>query len=111
MSKRMAAFKRRLTLISMGGVALAICLPSPCGISGINFGCCGGPTNANLVDFYQGVCAASIEAFRDSTANIIGSDFDAIVLSPTADFLTAMCGNCVDEGFPLDPGVNTVWRE
>ena len=108
MSKRMARFRKMMVLMSMSG---AFVFPFWWGGVG-EFGCAGDNIrNADLVTFYQGAGDASIEAFRDSTANIIGSDFDAIVLTPAAGFITAWWDNTVDRSFPLDPDVNTVWRE
>jgi hypothetical protein len=106
MAKRITVMKRALVLLAMGGATFSfVGLPA---IGGWDSGCV---RNADLVSFYQGVGDASVEAFRDSTANIIGSDFDAVVLRPAANFITALWDNQVDRSFPLDPGVNTVWRE
>lgn len=99
MSKRMLAIKRAVVLLSMGGVGFGVLFSGGFDGSGDLGGCV---RNADLVGFYQGVGDAAIEAFRDSTANIIGSDFDAIVLTPTANFATAALNNGIAQQFPLD---------
>jgi hypothetical protein len=98
MSKRMLAVKRTMVLLSMGSMAFGVLFSGDLD-SGDLGGCV---RNADLADFYQGVGDASIEAFRDGTANIIGSDFDAIVLTPTANLLTAGWDNHVAQQVPLD---------
>ena len=106
MTKSTTVMKKAMVLLAVGGATFHFALP----VTG--FGCQGDNIrNADLVTFYQQVGDASIESFRDATANIIGSDFDAIVLSPAANFVTGLWDNRVDRNFPLDPGVNTIWRE
>ncbi|MFQ5805322.1 MAG: hypothetical protein ACE5I3_02600 [Phycisphaerae bacterium] len=94
MTKRMVAFKKMMLLLGMGGAAFTFGI-----FGGGDVGCV---RNSDLVTFYQGAGDASIAAFADSTANIIGSDFDNIVIAPTAGFFTAMWDNWVAQQFPLD---------
>jgi hypothetical protein len=105
-----AKLKRTLTLLSLGGTTLAICLPSLPTLTAPEFGgigCCG-LNNTNLSGFYQDVCTASVEAVADATANNVfgtNSDFDEVVIEPVAAFWTStLCDNCIPEDFPLDVG-------
>lgn len=100
MSKKMARLKRTIVLLGMGGAAFGFFGGGfGWGNNGMDFGCV---RNNDLLTFYQTVGDASIESFRDSTATIIGSDFDAVVLTPTANLMTSLYNNWVAQQFPLD---------
>jgi hypothetical protein len=88
----MARIKRAMVLLALGGATFVF----------FGFGNPSCVRSSNLVDFYQDVGGASINAFADSTANIIGSDFDAIVIEPTQGFFTSAWDNWVAQQFPLD---------
>lgn len=109
MSKRMTTLKKAMVLLSLGGTTFAFL-----GFLGFGGGFPGCVRNDNLVNFYQGVGDASIDAFADSTdraiARITGSDpdeptdFATVVIQPTATFFTALWDNWVAQQFPLDVG-------
>ncbi|MBU0618445.1 MAG: hypothetical protein KKI02_12075 [Planctomycetes bacterium] len=109
--------KRALTLLSLGGTTfVCLSLPSLPGLPTADFGglsCCG-VTNTNLTDFYQGVCAAGIAEFADTTRDVLpfpeGGDFDTIVVTPVETFWTSLCNNCTAQQFPLDVG-DANWLE
>lgn len=104
MSKRFASLKKTMVLLSLGGGAFMFF-----GFGGFDdLGCV---TNTGLVTFYQGTGDAAIESFRDSTANIIGSDFDAWILTPTAGFVTGLYDNWVAQQFPTDPAFGSVLEQ
>ncbi len=102
-----ATLKKALTLLSMGGATFLLGFGfdgAGRGVAGMS-GCV---TNGDLVTFYQTVGGEGIAAFEDATAtNLFGqdSDFDKMVIEPTATFWTAMWDNEVANDFPLDVGV------
>ncbi len=108
MTSRLAACKRALVFLSVGG--------SPFIFFG-GFGDIGGcvqPRNADFVNFYQASGTASIQAisesniFNDTGAN---TDYDNIVRAPATNFVTALWDNWVSLQFPLDPGTGNVFRQ
>jgi hypothetical protein len=103
MSKRKSFWKRNLALL--GGTSFA--LP----FLGGPASCTGNVRNADLVGFYQAVGGNSIGAVADSTANIVGSDFNDIVIRPSAGFLTGVWDNYIERGFPTDPTFGSPFRE
>lgn len=108
MTTRLAAWKRALVFLSVGGSPFVF-------FGGFgNVGGCVQPRNADFVNFYQASGTASIQAisdsnlFNDAAAN---SDYDTIVRTPATNFVTALWDNWVSLQFPLDPGTGNVFRQ
>lgn len=91
MTTRTYALKKKLARLCMGSVALT-------GFLWAN-NC---TSNAALTSFYTGVGNGVIDVTADSAANV-GSDFDAIVVQPSAGFLKNLWSTFVGLRIPLDP--------
>ena len=97
----MTSLKKAMLLLSMGGVAFFFFgggLLDPSGMGCIR--------NSDLTTFYQGAGDAAIAEFVDTTRNTmpypVGGDFDNIVVTPTADFVTSLFNNWIAQQIPLD---------
>jgi hypothetical protein len=106
------SMKKALILLAVGGAAFA--LPFGSWWAGGSPACV---TNGDLVGFYQTLGVESINAFEDATSNALpavmgpDSDFDKIVVEPTATVWRGMWNNWVAHRFPLDIGVSGNWLE
>ncbi len=97
----MTTLKKAMLLLSMGGVAFFFFGGNFLDPSGL--GCI---RNSDLVTFYQGAGDAAIAEFVDTTRNTmpypVGGDFDNIVVTPTANFVTSLFNNWIAQQIPLD---------
>lgn len=94
--------KKALVLLAMGGAAFAL----PFG-NWLNGGTPACVTNGNLVGFYQTLGDEAVNAFEDATATALfgqESDFDNIVIEPTANVFRSAWNNWVANRIPLDVG-------
>src|SRR5215468_4155896 len=82
--------KRRFMALATGSVTLALLFGNSC------------TSNAALTTFYTGVGVGAIDTAADAAANI-GSDFDAIVVKPTAGFFSNLWATFVSLHIPADP--------
>lgn len=102
MTKRMLRLKRNLVLL--GGATFIF----PFLGSALN---CTNVRNSDLLGFYQSVADNTVAAVADSTANIVGSDFNDIIIQPSAGFLTNVVNNALDRRFPDDPTFGSPFRK
>ena len=106
------SMKKALILLALGGAAFAF--PFGGWWAGGSPACV---TNGDLVGFYQTLGTESVNAFEDATVNalpaVVGqdSDFDKIVIEPTAGVFRAAWNNWVANRFPLDLGVSGNWLQ
>ncbi len=108
MSQRMLKLKKMMVMLTASCAAFGFL-----GLPGGDFlgGAPSCVSNANLLGFYQAVGDASIEAARDTNEGDIGSDWDAIVLDPSAAFLTGMYDSWIGQQIPADPIGSTLLHE
>lgn len=95
MKPRMFSLKKKLARVCVGGVAF-----TGLGLWGGGGNSCA--SNAALTSFYTGVGNGVINTAADSAANV-GSDFEAIVVQPTAGFFSNLWSTFVGLRIPLDP--------
>lgn len=99
-----STMKRALILLALGGAAFAF--PFGGNLLPIN-GVPACVTNGNLVGFYQTLGTESINALEDATATVLfgqNSDFDKIVIEPTAQIFRSAWRNWVANRIPMDVG-------
>jgi hypothetical protein len=99
MSSKWTPLKKKLALLSTGGCTFAFGLSNAVCIS-----------NEAVTGYYTTAGNAAVEALFDP-ARRIGSDFDAVVVTPTSNFVQSLWTTHVLTRIPQDPTFSTLLNE
>jgi hypothetical protein len=98
MNRTWSRIRRSLVLLAIGGSTFAFFGTS----FGIDGGGCNYALNQNYSTLFQAMGDAAIKQVSDNVFGTVGTDFDAIVRTPTTAFAQSLWNNWVTTRVPRD---------